>query len=357
MWTTILSDRACRAYRAGRAGVAASLVAVSVALSASTARADEPAVALPPMATPPAATPPLANSPLDTLRERFREGMEKYKSGAFADAIVIWESIYRELGTDKGYRLAFDLARAYDALGDLIKAADHYESYLDKVTQRRAGGELLEPNVERQEEVARDRLENIAGLKARIRVKAGERQPVIVQIDNAPARVAGFTIYVEPGAHTVTFGSANDADIRRVTLERGSVIDVEPRAKVLAAPAPEPRYETRAERPFSPVVLWVGAGVALASLIVPALTYAHALSVKSDYDAPTTSATDKATLANDYESARTNAYASIVVPALFTAAAGGLAIWYFVGTKETRIPLPTPAVTTTGASVSVSARF
>lgn len=346
MWTTILSDRACRAR------VAASFVALSVALSATAARADEPAGA-----TPPAATPPAADSPLDSLRERFRAGMEKYKSGAFADAIVIWESIYRELGADKGYRLAFDLARAYDALGDLIKAADHYESYLAKVTQRRAEGELLEPNVERQEEVARDRLEKIAGLKARIRVKAGQRQPVIVQINGTPARVAGFTVYVEPGTHTVTFGSGKDADVRRVTLERGRMIDVEPRAEVLAVAAPEPRYETRVERPFSPVVLWVGAGVAVASLVVPVITYAHALSVKSNYDAPTTSATDRATLANDYESARTNAYASIVVPALFTAAAGGLAVWYFVGTKETRIPLPTGAVTTTGLSVSVSQRF
>ncbi|MDB5215902.1 MAG: hypothetical protein JWO86_3829, partial [Myxococcaceae bacterium] len=92
-------------------------------------------------------------------------------------------------------------------------------------------------------------------------------------------------------------------------------------------------------------------------LVVPAITYAHALSVKSDYDSTSTSPTNKATLANDYESARTNAYASIVVPALFTAAAGGLAVWYLVGTKETRIPIPTPSVTTTGMSLSVSQRF
>ena len=329
--------------------MAASLVALSVTLLATAARADEPAAATPPAAT--------SESPLDSLRERFRDGMEKYKGGAFADAILIWESIYRELGADKGYRLAFDLARAYDALGDLIKAADHYETYLDKVTQRRAEGELLEPNVERQEDVARDRLEKIAGLKARIRVKAGLRQPVIVQVDNTPARVAGFTIYVEPGAHTVTFGAGMDADVRKLTVERGRMVDVEPRAEVLATPAPEPRFETRVEHPFSPLVLWVSAGVAVASLVVPAITYTHALSVKSDYDSPSASTTDKLTLANDYESARTNAYASIAIPALFTAAAGGLALWYVLGTKEARIPLPTPSVTSTGAAVSVSARF
>lgn len=347
MWTTTRSDRS--PVRRG----ATSLLALSIALlAAGEARADEP---------PTAATPPAADSPLDSLRERFREGMDKYKAGAFADAILIWESIYRELGSDKGYRLAFDLARGYDALGDLIKAADHYASYLDKVTQRRAEGELLEANVERQEEVARDRLEKIAGIKARIRVRAGLHQPVIVQVDNAPARVAGFTMYVEPGAHTVTFGAGKDADVRHLTVERGALVDVEPRPEVVSVPSGppsvEPRFETRVEHPFSPLVLWVSAGVAVVSLVVPLITYSHALSVKSDYDSASTAPSDKLTLANDYESARTNAYASIVVPALFTAAAGGLAVWYLVGTKETRILLPTPSVTTTGASLSLSARF
>ena len=111
---------------------------------------------------------------------------------------------------------------------------------------------------------------------------------MIVQVDNTPARVAGFTMYVEPGAHTVTFGTGKDADVRRLTVQRGVVVDVEPHAEVLSAPAgppsPEPRFETRVEHPFSPLVLWVSAGVAVASLVVPAITYAHALSVKSDYD-------------------------------------------------------------------------
>jgi len=284
--------------------------------------------------------------------------MDKYKSGAFADAILIWEAIYRELGADKGYRLAFDLARAYDALGDLIKAADHYESYLEGVSRRRAEGELLEANVERQEEIARDRLDKIAGIKARIHVKAGLKQPVIVQVDNTPPRVAGFTVYVEPGAHTVTFGTGADADVRHLVTERGAVVDVEPRVDVPSAAAPaETRFETRVEHPFSPLVLWVSAGVAVASLVVPAITYAHALSVKSDYDSPSASTSDKLALANDYESARTNAYASIVVPAVFTAAAATFAVWYVLGTKETQVPIPTPSITTTGAGLNLSVRF
>ena len=340
MWTTTRSDR--------RRGCAAVLVALSVALAAEAARADEPARAE-------GTTTPNA---LDNLRERFRAGMDKYKAGAFADAVVIWEAIYRELGTDKGYRLAFDLARAYDELGDLIKAADHYESYLEQVARRRAASETLEANVERQEEVARERLETIAALKARIRVKAGPK-PSIVQVDNAPARVAGFTVYVEPGAHVVTLGSGKDADVRRITVALGAIVDVEPADEVpITLPPPETRYEMRVERPFSPAVLWIGGGVAALSLILPAITYGNALSIKSDYDDPNTPRADKARLAYDYDSARTNAYASVVVPAVFTAAVGGLAVWYVLGTKETRTPItPSATIGTTGLSLGASARF
>jgi len=341
MSTITPSDPALRA-------LAASLLALTLALSPSLAHADDAPAPAP-------ASPAAEPDPLSSLRERFREGMDKYKAGAFAEAIVIWESIYRDLGSDKGYRLAFDLARAYDELGDLNKAAEHYETYLERVAARRSEGELLEPNVEKQANVARERSEKIATIKGRIRVKAGTR-PVIVHIDNAAARVAGFTVYVEPGQHTVTFGEGRDTDVRRVTLKGGELLVVDPRedTPIRESPPPPTRWETRVDRPFSSTVLWVGAGVAVASLLVPVLTYVNALSIKSDYDDPSTTSTDKTRLASDYESARSNAYASIVVPALFTAAVGTLAVYYVLGTKETRVPI---SVTPNGASLGISTRF
>ena len=341
--------------RAGR------LAALGIVLFARMAHADDPANgadgATPATTTSPDPAAPPGSGTLDGLRERFRAGMERYNAGAFAEAVVIWEAIYRELGTDKGYRLAFDLALAYDELGDLIKAADHYESYLERVSQRRAASETLEPNVERQEEVARQRLEKIAALKARIHVKAG-RRPGIVQIDNAPARVAGFTVYVEPGAHLVTLGTGKEAEVRRVTVALGAIALVEPREDAPPTPPPETRFETHTERPFSPAVLWVGGGVAALSLLLPALTYANALSIKSDYDDPATTRPQKERIASDYDSARTNAYASVAVPAVFTAATFGLALWYLLGTKTTRTPItPSASVGPTGMSLGAAARF
>ena len=336
MWTTTRSDRPIRA-------ITSSLAALLLVLVPASATADEPE---------PATEAP-APDPLDALRGRFRDGMEKYRARAFADAIVIWESIYRELGPEKGYRVAFDLGRAYDELGELIKAAEHYQTYLDRVATRRRDGESLEPNVQTQETIARDRLERIVHIYGAIRVGAGTR-PVIVHVDNAPARVAGFTVYVEPGPHIVTFGTGRSADVRNVTVRRGELLDVLPREEV---PAAEVRYETRVDHPFSPMVLWVGAGVAVASLVIPAITYASALSIKSDYDSSSTSTQDKQRLATDYDSARSNAYASVVVPAVFTATVGGLALWYVLGRRETRVPIPTAAVAPTGVSAALTARF
>jgi len=293
-----------------------------------------------------------AADPLDALRGRFRDGMEKYRARAFGDAIVIWESIYRDLGPEKGYRVAFDLGRAYDEVGELIKAAEHYQTYLDRVAARRQAGESLETNVQLQETIARERLERIIHIYGAIHVAPAKRT-VIVHVDNAPPRVAGFTVYVEPGPHTVRFGTGAAADVRSVTVRRGELLEVEAHEE---EPAPEPRFETRIEHPFSPTVIWVAAGVAVVSVVIPIITHESALAIKSDYDAAGTNA-DKERLGADYESAKSNAYASIAIPAVLGATAAGLALWYVLGRKETRIPLPSASVSPQAVSASLSTRF
>src|SRR5689334_150875 len=104
------------------------LLAAALTLVAGGAAADEPA----------------ATSEADALeakRERFRAGMEKYRAGAFSEAIDIWEAIYAELGASKGYRLAFNIGRAFEqraatrsgsaaAITDAVKAAEHYATYV-----------------------------------------------------------------------------------------------------------------------------------------------------------------------------------------------------------------------------------
>jgi len=348
---TIRSDRV-------RTLAASFALACSAFVASAPARADEP--------TPPAAP---ATDPLGPLRERFREGMQRYQAGAYGDAIVIWEAVYRELGPDVGYRLVFNLARAYDALGDVLSAAEHYASYVESVARRRAGGEALEPNVERQESQAKARLSEIAAVKGRIHVGATE-PPLVVRIDNAPPRFAGSTTWVEPGRHTVRLGNrGDDADVRDVFVAAGAMVTVEPHVSRAQPPpattapredsattASAPRMEMRTMHPFSPVVVWTSGAVAALSVILPLVTYANALAIKSDYDAAATPRAEKERLAIDYASARTNAYASVALPSVLVFTTGALAIWYALGAREVAIPV-SAGVSRTGATVTFDARF
>lgn len=344
MWTIIPSDRR-------RSVVVA--VAIALALCPSLAFAQEA-----PSSSPPS---PSAPDPLGPLRERFKEGMDRYRAGAYGDAAVIWEAIYRELGPDTGYRLAFNLGRAYDQLGDLIKAAEHYETYLATVKSKRDAGMTLEANVEKQEVEAKERLDAIAAAKGRIRVKAGAT-PVVARIDNAPPRVSGFVVYVEPGAHVVRFAGEKE-DVREIVVRPGQIVEVEPKAPepkpvVPPPPPPPPQLETRIEKPFSPIVLWVSAGVTLASFAIPIITYSGALSIKSDYEDPSKTDAERARLETDYESARSNAYATTAVPSILAATTVGLTIWYLLGDREVKVPVtPGANVSATGASFGASGRF
>ena len=73
-----------------------------------------------------ALAPALARADDDAMapyRERFKAGFEKYRAGAYGEALSYWEPIYRELGPEQGYRLSWNLARAHEALGDATRAA------------------------------------------------------------------------------------------------------------------------------------------------------------------------------------------------------------------------------------------
>lgn len=317
MWTITRSERA----------LAIAFLGIGLALVPRSSQAQE---------APPSPAAP-APDPLGPLRERFKEGMDRYRAGAFGDAAVIWESIYRELGPDTGYRLAFNLGRAYDQLGDSIKAAEHYETYLARVRGKHDAGETLEANVEKQEAEAKERLAQISAVKGRIRVRQGTR-PVVTRIDNAPPRVSGFVVYVEPGNHTVRFEGDNGAEeTRELSVRPGEIAELDPPAPKRERPIeppPPPKVETRTERPFSPTVLWVSGGLTLASFAIPIIAYSSALSIKSDYDAAGGTRADKERIASDYDSARSNAYATTAVPIVFAATTLGLAIWYLVDGRE-----------------------
>jgi hypothetical protein len=344
MWTTT------------RSSVAFVLIA-ALALTATPALADDP--------TPQAPPAPAESSTLDPLRERFRAGIEKYRAGAFAEAIVIWSAIYTELGAEKGYRLAFDLARAFDKLDDdSTQAAEYYDVYVRETARRREHGDPLEPLVAKQEEEAKTRLAELAATRGRIDVRAGGR-PVPVRIDGGTTRLADFVAYVTPDkAHVVTW-SPGTAEEKRVELRVGPG-----QVSIVSPPPVEPpsplRYETRPEHPFSTTVLYVAGGVTLLSVLVPVILHANANASYDDFnsannvvgatrkDSPDAQRvlTNATAAKNDYESARSTAYASIAIPALLGVATLGLAAYWLWRTKEVRVPITLQGASVTGLGAS-----
>jgi hypothetical protein len=355
--------------RAWRARLAFLAVAAGLLTRAPQARATPPSPATPAEASAsnaPAASP----DPMEPLRERFRAGVEQYRAGRYADAILIWEQIYRELGPEGGYRLSFNLGRAYDAASDLTKAAEHYETYVTQVVRRRAAGDALEAQVEKQDRDARERLAQLAASRGRIRVLPGER-PTAAQIDNGEPRLAGFVAYVAPGAHAITFGAGTGRARVEVTVVEGQVVEVAP----VEAPAPPvvvggaparddviPRGASSRTPPFSATWIYVAGGITLASAVVPLVGYARALGTKSDYDQSVDRGAQQR-LAADYADQRRFAYVSLGVTGVLTAVTAGLGaawLWWPTsrGAARTGIAaVPMGEIGRGGTTVGLAGRF
>ncbi|HRG95402.1 MAG TPA: hypothetical protein PLR99_04070 [Polyangiaceae bacterium] len=275
---------------------------------------------------------------LEASRARFKRGMDLYVSGEYAGAIVTWEAIYAELGPERGYRLAFNIARAYDAFGDPSRAAEGYAAYLHEVSRRRALGEALPELVEKQARDAEARVGELQRTRGKLRVPEGP-VPVEVRVDGGAPRLAGFVALLPPGRHVVVFGVGASSTRHELVLEAGEestlVPPAPPRDRVAEGaprPRPAPRPEVRTVRPFSAVWIYVAAGTAAVSVLLPALQYGRALSTASQHDA-SGDALERERLAADYASQKSAAYASVALPVALAAATAGLGLVYVVGAR------------------------
>lgn len=294
----------------------------------SVARADEPES-------------PSADASLDVLRERFRAGMQEYNVGAFDRAIEIWESIYKELGAEKGYRLAFNIARAYDQLattrrgtaasiGDAATAAKYYQAYVLETTRRAESNETLEPLIAEQATEAKTHLGSI-------RV-AGDPSIAVKLDDEESLRHAGSVLWVAPGQHVVTYQPDTDTQQYKsvfVQVGREEVVHFDPapsKPRVTPPPA-RPQIVMRRERPFDKAVLFIAAGATVASVIAPVIFYANATAIKDDFNVETSRSRAK-DLTAEYNTARTTAYASWAIPGLLGAATIGLSAYWVLESRD-----------------------
>jgi hypothetical protein len=305
--------------------------------------------------------------------------MDRYNAGQAAEAIGYWEPVYRELGEQTGYRLAYDLGVAYAALGDSTHSAERLQAFLTEVDARRARGEALGAIVEKEEADARARLAALISNHGRIRVGAAT-PPTAAQVDSSEPRLGGFVAWVTPGEHVVVFAPGTAAaQTSKVTVQAGEIVELAPPPSVeraapeSLAPAPAeaispaglpqqalpsakepgPPMETHA---LVPVVVATGAGVTMAATIAAILLESHATALHDRFVAEQAQAPRHTIAPSDRQTfyeARTFAYAATgtaIGLGVFTA---GLATWYFWG----RAVRPTIAPEYGGARLGFEARF
>jgi hypothetical protein len=197
---------------------------------------------------------------------------------------------------------------------------------------------------------------------------------VAIQIDAGEPRLAGFVAYVAPGSHTVTFGVGSpDAKSEQHDIKAGELVELTPPAPVAPPPpvaphAPPPprvdpppttRVEHTFERPFSPIILYVGGALTVASVVLPAVTYQHMADLRSQY-ALAHSENDMnqaSSIVSEYGDSRTLAYLTMAVPITLGVATAALTTWFFADKRERDILVPIVAPTNNGAIGGVGGRF
>jgi hypothetical protein len=328
-------------------------------------------LATPARAAPPAPPPASAEDPLGRYRERFKEGMDHYKAGELTEAIGYWEPIYRELGELKGYRLAYNLGVAYAELGDATHAAERLQAFVLQVDTRRARGEATATIVQKEDADARARIAGLIATKGRIDIEPGT-PPRAVQVDASEPRLSGFTAWVSPGEHTLTFAPGTaEALARRVTVRAGETIEVVPMGPT-TVPPPTPiasapaagtaalggvapradasfvapalvRHET--EHPFSPVLFAVSGTLALAAAIAAVPLENHAWELQNRYasEYQLTKAIAPENRQN-FSDARAWAYGAVGAAVGLGALTASLAAWYFFGTSQREVLITPTAV-------------
>jgi hypothetical protein len=314
------------------------------------------------------AGPPSPDEGLAEHRERFKQGMDLYEHGAPAEAIALWEPIYRDLGESRGYRLAYDLGLAYGALDDGPRSADRLQAFLNEVDARRARGEPLGAALTKEESDARDRLGRLTAVLGRVLVLASDSGRSLVRVDAGDPRPAGTLAWVPPGEHAVTFAPGTPAQ-RTITVEAvaGGLVELVappaaatqfPAATTPAAPAgsPGPAAGRPMEAPSLPrgpapplpaALLGIGGGATLAATVAAVALEIHASALRDDDVEARARSADGAIPGSDrasFAAARTRAYVAVGSAVGLGALSTGLAAWYLVARSRDDAARPTAAM-------------
>jgi tetratricopeptide (TPR) repeat protein len=194
--------------------------------------AAEPPAGAAPAATAPAPGAPDVDPKLEQAKARYEQGVEAYAAGRFKDAVDFFLDADR---ISPSAPLSFNIARAYEKLGDDSGALRWYRDYL-----RRSPGA---PNAKAVEEL-------VLRFESRLARKGVQQITVIsvpagatVAVDKTPVGVTPWTGDLVPGRHQVELtlrGYSDATNEIEVLRERAQDVSFE----LVEAPAPPPESGT-----------------------------------------------------------------------------------------------------------------
>ncbi len=272
----------------------------------------------------------------DDVDARFERGLTLFEEGKHLAAAAVWEALLADLGSDRGWKLNYNLGLAYWSAKRPTLAVERFEAFVRRVAAEAAA---LPEELEQRREDAAAKIGVIKAEHGALVLPAAGG--VTVSIDGASARPAGYTAYVTPGVHQITLTNASGQE-REIAVEvlagRQQIVDtrepepVPPPLPVAPAPAPVIPPTPRSEEPptFPWIPVGIGAGLTAAGFILPALMFQRARTKFQDADALGAGHSGYADARDDYASARTAYQVSYALPAGLGAITAGIAIYGIV---------------------------
>lgn len=266
--------------------------------------------------------------------KRFQKGVELYKQGDLAAALVEFKKAY-EIAPN--FRVLYNIAQLYGQVYDYANAIKSYQQYL------KDGGDQVPPK--RRTEVQVELRKLMVGV-AKLNV-SGDAPGAEVAVDDAIVGMLplGEPVLVNAGKHTVVVTRSGQPPASKVvTVKGGESVGVA--FELGGAPAPEPVKATPPPAPMKPVepapvpdrkspepepsargVPWVGWGVTAALGVGTIVTTIVAQSSVSDYeDKKNTFGVTKQDLSDSQDKARLWVYMAAGF-GVATAVAGGLSLY------------------------------
>lgn len=162
----------------------------------------------------------------DRARVLFGQGVTAYREGRYYDAVEIF------LATQRIYpdtQLSFNVARAYENLGNVSAALRYYRDYLRQADRPSDGADVKERVRRLERQLAERSLQQLTVLS--------QPEGATVLLDGKPIGITPFTVDTYPGKHRVALALSDYA-------KQEQIIELEPHAArdapFLLVPLPKP---------------------------------------------------------------------------------------------------------------------